>query len=292
MQGNPKVNIAVAQMDCVVGETTPNLNKIRHFAGLAANLGADIAIFPECCTTGYFIGDKLSTLAEPEDGATAKELGDIASSSKLHLAVGMFTKDGNAVRNSQLLFAPDGKRLATYHKAHLFASEREFCRPGDQPVVADTKLGKIGMTICYDLIFPEYLRRPIEMGAVSSSTAPTGFTTDISATSGDSTASPSGGWCLRGRSRTASSSRWRIESATRSRRRASSSTASVTPASPRPPAKSWQRWGQVKASRWRSSTSPMPISTAGSALPPTGAIAGPNSIADALIAAGGGNGRC
>ena len=165
MQGNPKVNIAVVQMDCVVGEITPNLNKIRHFAGLAASLGADIAIYPECCTTGYFIGDKLSTLAEPDDGATAKELGDIARSSKLHLAVGMFTKDGNAVRNSQLLFAPDGKRLATYHKAHLFASEREFCRPGDQPVVADTKLGKIGMTICYDLIFPEYLRRPIEMGA-------------------------------------------------------------------------------------------------------------------------------
>ena len=165
MQGNPKVNIAVVQMDCVVGETTPNLNKIRHFAGLAANLGAEIAIFPECCTTGYFIGDKLTTLAEPDDGATAKELGDIARSSKLHLAVGMFTKDGNAVRNSQLLFAPDGKRLATYHKAHLFASEREFCRPGDQPVVAQTSLGKIGMTICYDLIFPEYLRRPIEMGA-------------------------------------------------------------------------------------------------------------------------------
>ena len=89
MQGNPKVNIAVVQMDCVVGEITPNLNKIRHFAGLAANLGADIAIFPECCTTGYFIGDKLSTLAEPDDGATAKELGDIARSSKLHLAVGI-----------------------------------------------------------------------------------------------------------------------------------------------------------------------------------------------------------
>jgi predicted amidohydrolase len=69
MQGNPKVNIAVVQMDCVVGETTPNLNKIRHFAALAASLGADIAIYPECCTTGYFIGDKLNTLAEPDDGA-------------------------------------------------------------------------------------------------------------------------------------------------------------------------------------------------------------------------------
>ena len=114
--GNPKIAIAVAQMDCVVGETAPNLNKIRHFAGLAANLGADLAIFPECCTTGYFVGDRLSTLAEPDDGATAKQLGDIARDRKLHLAIGMFTKDGNAIRNSQLLFAPDGKRLATYHK--------------------------------------------------------------------------------------------------------------------------------------------------------------------------------
>src|SRR6476660_1142813 len=108
MLGNQEVNIAVVPLDCVVGDITPNRNKIRHFAGLAANLGADIAIVPECCTTGYFIGDKLSTLAEPDDGATAKELGDIARNSKLHLAVGMFTKDGNAVRNSQLLFAPDG----------------------------------------------------------------------------------------------------------------------------------------------------------------------------------------
>jgi 5-aminopentanamidase len=165
MQGNPKLTIAVVQMDCVVGETAPNLNKIRHFAGLAANLGADLAIFPECCTTGYFVGDRVSALAEPDDGATAKELGDVARSGKLHLAVGMFTKDGNAICNSQLLFAPDGRRLATYHKAHLFASEREFCRPGDRPVVVDTAVGKIGMTICYDLIFPEYLRRLVEMGA-------------------------------------------------------------------------------------------------------------------------------
>lgn len=165
MQGNPKLTIAVVQMDCVVGETAPNLNKIRHFAGLAANLGADLAIFPECCTTGYFVGDRLSALAEPDDGATAKELGDVARSGKLHLAVGMFTKNGNAICNSQLLFAPDGRRLATYHKAHLFASEREFCRPGDRPVVVDTAVGKIGMTICYDLIFPEYLRRLVEMGA-------------------------------------------------------------------------------------------------------------------------------
>jgi len=44
--------IAVAQMDCVVGETEPNLNKIGHFAALARRLGAGLVIFPECATTG------------------------------------------------------------------------------------------------------------------------------------------------------------------------------------------------------------------------------------------------
>ena len=61
-----KVNIAVAQMDCVVGETEPNLNKIRHFTELAAKLGAELVIFPECATTGYFVGDKMDKLAEAQ----------------------------------------------------------------------------------------------------------------------------------------------------------------------------------------------------------------------------------
>jgi 5-aminopentanamidase len=233
MQGNPKLTIAVVQMDCVVGETAPNLNKIRHFAGLAANLGADLAIFPECCTTGYFVGDRLSALAEPDDGATAKELGDVARSGKLHLAVGMFTKDGNAICNSQLLFAPDGRRLATYHKAHLFASEREFCRPGDRPVVVDTAVGKIGMTICYDLIFPEYLRRLVEMGAdfVINSTdwINDPYQRDVWGWNGERILGLVSTRALENGAFFA----WQTASVTRSRRRALSSTASATPASHR-----------------------------------------------------------
>jgi predicted amidohydrolase len=61
--------------------------------------------------------------------------------------------------------SPEGKCLAVYNKAHLFSKEREICRPGDTATVVDTTLGKIGMTICYDLIFPDYVRRLVEMGA-------------------------------------------------------------------------------------------------------------------------------
>lgn len=160
-----KWNIGVAQMDCAVGDVDANLAKIADFARLAGGLGLDIMITPECSTTGYFIGDEGQHLLGPPDGPMATRLGEIARGNGLHLAVGSFTKVGNATRNSRLLFGPDGKQLAVYHKAHLFAAERESCEPGDEPVVVDTALGKIGMTICYDLVFPEYVRTLIGRGA-------------------------------------------------------------------------------------------------------------------------------
>jgi predicted amidohydrolase len=160
-----KFNIAVVQMDCVVGETEPNLNKIRHFATLSASAGADLVIFPECATTGYFIGERLEDLAEAPDGPTSKALGDIARQNRIHLACGLYTRENGVFCNSQQLFAPNGNCLASYRKAQLFSAERNQYRSGDTPMVVETSIGKLGMTICYDLIFPEYVRRLVELGA-------------------------------------------------------------------------------------------------------------------------------
>jgi len=159
------MSIGVAQMDCTVGDVTANLNKIERYAKLAAGKGVDLVIYPECCTTGYFLGDRMANLVEPPDGPTATRIGEIAKENGLHMAVGSYTRDGNLMRNSQLLHGPDGKQIAVYHKAHLFAAEREVCTPGDEPCIADTALGKIGMTICYDLVFPEYARSLVDGGA-------------------------------------------------------------------------------------------------------------------------------
>src|SRR5438270_7546749 len=158
-------NIAVVQMDCIVGETEPNLNKIRHFTALAALMVAHLVIFPKCATTGYVIGERISRLAEAPDGPVSNALGDVARQNRIHLAGGLYTRENDAYFNTQQLFAPDGRRLATYHKAHLFSAERNQYRAGGMPVVVETSLGKLGMTICYDLIFPEYVRRLIELGA-------------------------------------------------------------------------------------------------------------------------------
>ena len=160
-----KLHLGVVQMDCVVGEINPNIEKIRHYAALGGALDLDLMVFPECATTGYFVGDKLEDLAEPTDGPMAEQLGSIAAANGIHMAVGSFTRADNTVRNSQLLFGPDGQLLATYHKAHLFSGEREICQPGDELCLVDTDLGKIGMTICYDLIFPGYVQRLVDLGA-------------------------------------------------------------------------------------------------------------------------------
>ena len=161
-----KLNVAVGQMDCALGNVEANINKISRFAELARHLGADLVVFPECCTTGYFLGERVKALAEAPDGSSSKALGEIARANKLHLAAGLYTQQNGAICNSQLLFSPDGTAIGVYHKAHLFSTERQLYKPGDKPVVINTAaLGKIGMTICYDLIFPDYVRRLVELGA-------------------------------------------------------------------------------------------------------------------------------
>ncbi|MEO8667912.1 MAG: carbon-nitrogen hydrolase family protein, partial [Bauldia sp.] len=163
--GKLKFTIAVAQMDCVVGESEPNLNKIGDFTALAKRLGAELVIFPECATTGYFIGDKINSLADGPDGPVAARLGDIARRNSINLVCGLFTEEKGVFRNSQKVFSPQGKLLATYHKAHLFAVERTMYTAGDEPMVVDTSIGRLGLTICYDLVFPGYVRKLIELGA-------------------------------------------------------------------------------------------------------------------------------
>ena len=157
--------LAVAQMDCVTGDTESNLATIGRLAREAPSRHADLVVFPECATTGYFLGSRLADLAEPAGGPTAQRLAAIARENGRTMAVGAYTKRDGGIYDSQLLFGPDGRCLAVYDKAHLFAGERESCRAGDEARVVETALGKVGMTVCYDFIFADYVRRVADLGA-------------------------------------------------------------------------------------------------------------------------------
>ncbi|WP_422026622.1 carbon-nitrogen hydrolase family protein [Roseovarius sp.] len=159
------LQVSVAQMHCVPGDVDANLEIIAKLVALAAQEGAKLIILPEMATTGYFINDRLDELAEEEDGPTSSRLGKIAKRYRAYLVVGAPIRADGAFYDAQLLFSPEGERIATYRKTHLFSAEREWFSAGDAPMVVETPIGRIGMSVCYDLIFPEYVRRLTDMGA-------------------------------------------------------------------------------------------------------------------------------
>lgn len=160
------VRVAVAQMDCVLGDVPANLERIEALADRAARRdGARLVVLPECATTGYFVGDRVRELATTADGPVMGRLAGLADSLGIHLAVGVIEAAGPDVYDSLALFAPGEGLLATYRKVHLFAGERAMFRPGGSACLVDTPLGRLGLTVCYDLLFPEYVRGLVLRGA-------------------------------------------------------------------------------------------------------------------------------
>jgi predicted amidohydrolase len=158
--------VAVVQMDCVLGEPEPNLRRIEVLGREAvARHAADLVVFPECAMTGYFVGERGRDLAQPADGPAMARLAVLARETGAHLAVGFIEAAGDDVFDSLALLSPRDGLLACYRKVHLFAGEKALFAVGDRPCLVDTDLGRIGLTICYDLMFPEYVRGLVLGGA-------------------------------------------------------------------------------------------------------------------------------
>ena len=156
--------IAVAQIDCTLGDVAANLAKIDQFTRSAVEGGAGLVIFPELATTGYFIADRINELAEPIPGPTTDALAEVARAQGAWLVVGMAEARAGKHHNVSVLISPAGLE-GVYRKVHLFDSEKTTFTPDVEPALFDTPFGKIALTICYDLLFPEYIRSLVLAGA-------------------------------------------------------------------------------------------------------------------------------
>ena len=160
-----RFKIGVVQMDCALGEIEPNLAKIARFADAAGALGADLVVFPECATTGYFVADDIERLAEPVGGPTETALGRIAGAAGTHVVIGTILTEDGRYFDCQSLFDRNGATLAVYRKVHLFAGEKDCFTAGAAPTLVDLEIGKVALTVCYDMIFGDYLRHLCDLGA-------------------------------------------------------------------------------------------------------------------------------
>lgn len=160
------MRIAALQMQAVAGDVAANLSRIEQAAKEAASKGAGLLVAPELAVTGYGAGDAILGLAEPADGKTAGRLGEIARRTGLAIIAGFAERTGDTVYNSAL-FVEAGKPAAVYRKSHLYGDyERGLFRPED-PSACLVEFGglKLGMLICYDVEFPENVRRLARAGA-------------------------------------------------------------------------------------------------------------------------------
>ena len=145
----------------------------------AKDLGADIACLPENFS---FIGlkdrDKLAVAEAVGEGPVQEFLRDTARRLKLWILAGTTVIRGDCatrVANTSLLIDGDGNRVARYDKIHLFdvaipGRDEEYLEsnhvvPGRDPVVAATPVGRLGLSVCYDMRFPELYRELVSKGA-------------------------------------------------------------------------------------------------------------------------------
>ncbi|MBA7648095.1 (R)-stereoselective amidase [subsurface metagenome] len=159
------INVAVAQMNSIPGDVETNLKKVEALLRSAALLQAELVLVPETFSTGYDVGSVLDRVAEPIPGRTTDFLAKLAAELKIYFYGSFIEKNGNKYNNTAVLISPGGEIIGRYRKVHLFSTEKERFEPGNQALVVNTPLGKFGLTICMDLLFPEYIRGLVLAGA-------------------------------------------------------------------------------------------------------------------------------
>jgi predicted amidohydrolase len=164
------VRVAAVQMESVAGDKEANFATLERLARQAAGRGAALALFPECCLTGYWFlrrlgAEQLDALAEPVPGGpSAARLLALAADLGMSLGAGLVESAGGGVfHNTYVLAMPDG-RLARHRKIHAF--EHPAVHGGDEVTVFDTPHGfRAGLLVCYDNNIVENVRIAALRGA-------------------------------------------------------------------------------------------------------------------------------
>jgi predicted amidohydrolase len=160
------MRIAALQMRAVAGDPPANLARIDKAARDAAASGARLLVTPELAITGYGAGDAIKDLAETPDSETARRLGALSRGTGVAVIAGFAERDRETVYNSAIFV--DGERPpVVYRKSHLFGPYERALFAAERPSAGIIEFGglKIGMLICYDVEFPENVRRLVQAGA-------------------------------------------------------------------------------------------------------------------------------
>ncbi|MGH8376078.1 MAG: nitrilase family protein [Pseudomonas sp.] len=160
--------VACCQLAPKIGDQAYNRTLTERAIRQAALQGAQVVVLPELVQSGYLFADRFEalSLAETTDGPVLQLWQALARELNLVIVGGFCERlPGDELANSAAMIDANGLR-AVYRKAHLWDAEKDIFTAGDAPPpVVETVHGRLGMLICYDLEFPEWVRLPALAGA-------------------------------------------------------------------------------------------------------------------------------
>ncbi|WP_297323947.1 carbon-nitrogen hydrolase family protein [Nitrosomonas sp.] len=186
IENEKRASFRVAAIQMASGPSvSANLEEAARLIEEAASQKAELVVLPEYfCIMGMKDTDKLTVREQPGDGQIQKFLSDTAKRLGIWLVGGsvpLASSEPDKVYNSCLVYADNGEQVARYDKIHLFGlqlghecyAEEKTIKAGSEVVTIDSPFGRIGLSICYDLRFPELFRM---MNNVDIILAPAAFT--------------------------------------------------------------------------------------------------------------------
>jgi predicted amidohydrolase len=162
------MKVALVTMRPKIANKKANLEKMEKYI---EKTKADLYVFGELTICGYHVKDELRDIAETVNGPLINNMKKIAKNKKCYIVFGMPLKHNTIkglIHNASVLIHPNGK-VDTYNKWFLPTigpfEEKIFFDEGEELKICETKFGKIGLIVCYDLYFPELCRAYTLMGA-------------------------------------------------------------------------------------------------------------------------------
>lgn len=174
------MTMKVALLQVAYGDAEPVQERVERVAALVREQrGHDLVVLPELWAPGGFAYREWDDRAQPVDGPVGTAMSEAARDAGVMLHAGSIVErpsdgatgpEGRGLWNTSLVYAADGRLVATYRKIHRFgfgAGEPRLMDAGEDVVLVDLPggVGQAGLSTCYDLRFPELYRRQVDAGA-------------------------------------------------------------------------------------------------------------------------------
>lgn len=165
-----EVKISMLQMSSIIGEVEANINKVKDLLEYRLPSDSDVLVLPEVWTVGWDCASFRTSAQTLEEGSVHDFLSYIAKKNSINIIGGSYItiKDGKYY-NTCPVYDRSGNLIAAYSKNHLYSyygcDEDKYVSAGDSPVMVELDDVKFGLTICYDIRFPEIYRAYMKAGA-------------------------------------------------------------------------------------------------------------------------------